>query len=70
MFIGALIIAALILILLVGLMRRRTIEGERFQQAVSGELLRKTKLAELEKLRALGKISEEAYRRMREELGD
>jgi uncharacterized membrane protein len=70
MFIGALIIAALILILLVGLMRRRTIEGERFQQAVSGELLRKAKLAELEKLRALGKISEEAYRRMREELGD
>jgi hypothetical protein len=51
-------------------MRRRTIEGERFQQAVSGELLRKAKLAELEKLRALGKISEEAYRRMREELGD
>jgi len=35
---------------------------------VTDELLQKAKLIELERLKAMGKISEEAYKRIREEL--
>jgi uncharacterized membrane protein len=54
--------------LLVMLVSRRAVKGERFQQTISDELLRKAKLTELERLRTEGRISEEAYRRIREEL--
>jgi uncharacterized membrane protein len=50
------------------LVRRRSVKGERFQQTISDELLRKAKLTELERLRTEGRISEEAYRRIKEEL--
>jgi uncharacterized membrane protein len=61
--------AALTLVLIIMLVRRRAIARtrERFQHAVSDELLRRAKLVELERLRIQGKISEEAYRRLREE---
>jgi hypothetical protein len=54
--------------LLIMLVRRRSVKGERFQQTISDELLRKAKLTELERLRTEGRISEEAYRRIKEEL--
>jgi len=50
-------------------MRGRTVKGKRLQQTLSDELLRKKKLAELERLGHEEK-SEETYRRVREELED
>jgi hypothetical protein len=68
--IAALIFSALILVVSLTILRRRKTFMKEYHHTpsnVSDELLRRTKLMELERLRAEGKISEEAYNRLREE---
>ena len=68
--IAALIFSALILVVSLTILRRRKTFMKEYHHTpsnLSGELLRRTKLMELERLKAEGKISEEAYRRLREE---
>jgi uncharacterized membrane protein len=56
--------------LLAVLVRRKPIKRQSLQQTISSELLKKAKLAELERLRLDGRISEETYKRIKEELDD
>jgi hypothetical protein len=68
--IAALIFSALILVVSLTILRRRKTFMKEYHHTpsnISDELLRRTKLMELERLKAEGKISEEAYRRLREE---
>jgi hypothetical protein len=52
------------------LVRRKPVKRQSLQQTISSELLKKAKLAELERLRLDGRISEETYKRIKEELED
>jgi uncharacterized membrane protein len=56
--------------LLAVLVRRKPVKRQSLQQTISSELLKKAKLAELERLRLDGRISEETYKRIKEEIED
>lgn len=63
-------LTAVIFTLLVVLVRIKPVKRQSLQQTISSEVLKKAKLVELERLRLEGRISEEVYKRIKEELED